>query len=153
MTLPNLATETRAEVTHDWSPARIYLVVSGIVLVVLGVAGLVLNRSFPTSPAAVDSAGSAWLFGVIQTNGWHSVAGLISGGVALGFAARAEWARLGATVKGLFYVGVTASLFITSPGTFLLVANAGDQVVHASLAIGGIATALATRTAATRRAR
>jgi hypothetical protein len=153
MTLPNLATETEVQVAHDWSPARIYLVVSGIVLLVLGVAGLGLNRSFPTSPNAVDSAGSGWLSGVIQTNGWHSVAALISGGAALGFATRAQWARLGAMVKGLFYVGVTTSLFITAPSTFLLVANAGDQVVHASLAVGGIATALATRTAATRRAR
>jgi hypothetical protein len=48
--------------------------------------------------------------------------------------------------KGVFYVSVTTSLFITDPSTFLLVSNAGDQIVHASLTIGGIATALATRT-------
>jgi hypothetical protein len=111
------------------------------------VAGLALDRSFPTSPGAVDSAGSGWLFGVLQTNGWHSVAALASGAVALGFATRPEWARLGAMVKGLFYVAVTTSLFITEPSTFLLVSNVGDQIVHASLAIGGIATALATRPA------
>jgi len=144
------ATAERA-VGHDWSPARIYLVASGISLLILGAAGLAVNRSFPTSPATVPSAGSGWLFGVIQTNGWHSVAGLISGAVALGFALKAEWARMGAIVKGLFYIGVTTSLFVTAPSTFLLVSNAGDQVVHASLAIGGIATAWATRTSPSER--
>jgi hypothetical protein len=138
--------ERSVGVAHEWSPARIYLVASGIFLLVVGVAGLALNRSFPTSPGAVDSAGSGWLFGVLQTNGWHSVGALVSSAAALGFAARAEWARLGAMVKGVLYVGLTTSLFITEPSTFLLVSNAGDQIVHASLAIGGIATALATRT-------
>jgi hypothetical protein len=140
-------TEQSVGVSLEWSPARIYLVASGIFLLMVGVAGLALNRSFPTSVGAVDSAGSGWLFGVLQTNGWHSVAALGSGAVALAFAARPEWARLGAMVKGLFYVGVTTSLFVTQPSTFLLVSNAGDQIVHASLAIGGIATALTTRTA------
>jgi uncharacterized protein DUF4383 len=147
----NVAAERPVAADYEWSPARIYLVASGIVLLILGVAGLALNRSFPTSPGAVGPAGSGWLFGVFQTNGWHSVAALGSGAVALAFATRAEWARLGAMVKGLFYVGVTTSLFITSPSTFLLVSNAGDQVVHASLAIGGIATAMATRTGAKER--
>jgi hypothetical protein len=133
-------------VVQEWSPARVYLVASGVLLLVLGVTGLALDQSFPTSPGAVDAAGSAWLFGVFQTNGWHSLAALASGAAALGFAARAEWARLGAMVKGLFYVVVTTSLFITEPSTVLLVSNIGDQIVHASLAIGGIATALATRT-------
>jgi hypothetical protein len=141
--------ERSVGVADEWTPARIYLVASGIFLLFVGVAGLVLDRSFPTSPGAVDSAGSGWLFGVLQTNGWHSVAALVSSAAALGFARRAEWARLGAMVKGVFYVVVTTSLLITEPSTFLLASNAGDQVVHASLAVGGIATALATRTGPT----
>jgi hypothetical protein len=135
-------------VARVWPPGRIYLVASGIFLLVVGVAGLALNRSFPTSSGAVDSAGSGWLFGVLETNGWHAVAALGSAAAALGFAARAEWARLGAMVKGVFYAAVTTSLFITDPSTFLLASNAGDQFVHASLAIGGSAAALATRTGA-----
>ena len=144
MTLPNVAAERSVSI-DEWSPARIYLVASGIFLVIVGVAGLAINRSFPTSPGAVGPAGSGWLFGVLQTNGWHSVAGLISGAVALGFASRPEWARMGAIVKGLFYISVTTSLFVAAPSTFLLVSNAGDQVVHALLAVGGIAAAWATR--------
>ena len=145
MGLANAAAERSVEAAQDWSPARIYLVASGVFLLILGVAGLAVNRSFPMSPGAVDNAGSGWLFGVLQTNGWHSVAALMSSAVALGFALRPEWARMGAIVKGLFYISVTTSLFITAPSTFLLVSNAGDQIVHASLAIGGIATAWATR--------
>jgi hypothetical protein len=142
-----VVTERSVRVVQEWSPARIYLVASGIFLLAIGLAGLALNRSFPTSTGAVDAAGSGWLFGVLQTNGWHSVAALFSSAAALGFAAKSQWARFGAMAKGVFYVAVTTSLFITEPSTFLLVSNAGDQVVHASLAIGGIATALATRQA------
>jgi hypothetical protein len=147
MRLRNAAAERSAEAAQGWSPARIYLVASGVFLLIVGVAGLAVNRSFPTSAGAVTSAGSGWLFGVLQTNGWHSVAGLASGAVALVFALKARWARTGAIVKGLFYISVTTSLFVAAPSTFLLVSNAGDQVVHASLAIGGIATAWATRPA------
>lgn len=143
-----MKTERSVAAVQEWSPARIYLVASGVFLLIIGAAGLALNQSFPTSPGAVDSAGSSWLFGVFQTNGWHSVAAVASGAVALGFAARAEWARLGAMAKGVFYVAVTTSLFITEPSRFLLVSNIGDQIVHASLAIAGIATALATRRSA-----
>src|SRR5947209_7348220 len=147
MRLRNAEAERSAATAQDWSPARIYLVASGILLLILGFAGLAVNRSFPTSPGTVTSAGSGWLFGALQTNGWHSVAALGSGAVALGFAIRAEWARMGAIVKGLFYISVTTSLFITAPSTFLLVSNAADQFVHASLAIGGIATAWLTPSA------
>jgi hypothetical protein len=145
MTASDVATVRSVRVADDWSPARIYLVVSGIFLLIVGVAGLVVNRSFPTSPGTVTSAGSGWLFGVFQTNGWHSVGALFSSAVALGFAVKPEWARLGAMFKGVFYVVVTTSFLITAPSTFLFVSNVGDQIVHASLAIGGIATALATR--------
>ncbi len=126
--------------TPQWSPARIYLVASGIVLLFLAVAGFAVNATFPTDPDQVHAT-SDHLFGILETNGWHNLAGLFSGLVALGFAVRPEWARLGALVKGIFYVVVTTSIAIEGGEMVLIASNAADQVVHASLAIGGLASA------------
>lgn len=129
---------------QEWSPARIYLVASGVFLLIVGAVGLVINQSFPTSPGAVKAAGSGWLLG-LETNGWHSVGALFSSVLALAFAMRPEWASFGAMVKGVFYATVTTALAVKDPSTFLFVSNTADQIVHATLALGGIATALATR--------
>lgn len=128
-----------------WSPARLYLVISGVFLVSIAVIGVALDRSFPTSPDAVGA--SRWVLGIFETNGWHTTAAFLSAAAAFAFALRPGWARFGAMTKGIFYVAVTTSLLLVEPSTFLLVSNAADQVVHASLAIGGIATALMTRRA------
>lgn len=136
------AARARPALGSSWSPARWYLVVSGIGLLLLGGIGFALNASFPTSSA--EFGDSAHLFGVFETNGWHNAAALASGVIALGFAADERWARLGAFVKGALYVVVTTALFLTEPGTFLVASNTADQVLHASLAVGGIAMGLAT---------
>ncbi len=127
-----------------WSPARIYLVASGIFLVVSSAVGFAVDSSFPASAAEVDSAGSGHIFGIFETNGWHNLAAVISGAIALGFAARPEWARAGALLKGAMYVAVTTSIAIWGPETFKIASNAADQVVHASLAVTGLAAGLAT---------
>ncbi len=136
-------TGTNASV-DQWSPARLYLVISGIFLLALAAVGFAYSRAFPTSPGEV-AEGAREVFGVFLTNGWHNLAGLLSAVVAFGFAVRPEWARTGALVKGLFYVGVTSSLLIVDAELVLLGSNWADQIVHASLAIGGLATGLATR--------
>jgi hypothetical protein len=134
---------TRTQEAEPWSPARRYLVISGVFLLALAAVGFAYSRSFPTSPDAV-AGGTREILGVLLTNGWHNLAGLLSGVVALGFAIRPEWARTGALVKGVFYVGVTTSLLITDARTLLLGSNWADQIIHASLAVGGLATGLAT---------
>lgn len=73
-----------------------------------------------------------------------NLAGVLSGVVALGFAIRPEWARAGALLKGAFYVAVTTSLLVVDARTLWLGSNWADQTIHASLAVGGIATGLAT---------
>jgi hypothetical protein len=136
-------TGLRAHETERWSPARWYLVISGVFLLALAAVGFAYSRSFPTSPDAV-AEGTREALGVLFTNGWHNLASVLSGVVALGFALRPEWARTGALVKGVFYVGVTTSLLLVDAKTFLLASNWADQIIHASLAVGGIATGLAT---------
>jgi Domain of unknown function (DUF4383) len=130
--------------SSEWSPARLYLVISGIGLVLIAGLGFLYDRSFPASADEVPSAGSGYIFGILETNGWHNLNGVISGVIALGFALRPEWARVGALFKGTLYVVVTSAIAIWGPETLLIASNTADQIAHASLAVGGIATGLLT---------
>lgn len=127
-----------------WSPARVYLVASGVFLVVAGLIGFTVNSAFPATPADVESAGSGHIFGVFETNGWHNLSTIISGALAFAFAVRPEWARLGALVKGVMYLSVTASIAIWGPETFKIASNGADQVVHATLGVTALAAAALT---------
>lgn len=126
-----------------WSPARLYLVISGLSLLVIAVAGFTVSNSFPTAAEEVGSD-SGHIFGLFETNGWHNAAGLSSGLIALALAAKPAWARFGALLKGSIYVVVTTSVAFWGGEFFLIASNTADQVLHASLAIAGIATGLMT---------
>lgn len=126
-----------------WTPARLYLVLSGVGLLVIAAAGFIVSSSFPTAAEEVGSR-SGHIFGIFETNGWHNLAGLSSGVLALGLAAKPEWARFGALLKGSIYVVVTTSIAIWGGDVFLVASNTADQVLHAALAIGGISAGLIT---------
>ena len=127
-----------------WSPARIYLVASGVFLVVSALLGFAVNSSFPATPDAVESAGSGHILGIFETNGLHNLTAMISGAIALGFAVKPEWARTGAFFKGVMYVAVTVSIAVWGPETFKFASNGADQVVHGALGVAGLGAALAT---------
>jgi hypothetical protein len=141
--VPRTVTQSNTRV-QAWSPARIYLVVSGVFLVAVSVVGFVVNSTFPIGADEVGTAGSGYTLGVFETNGWHNLAGLVSGIVALGFALKPEWARVGALLKGTLYVIVTTSIAIWGGETFWLASNTADQIVHGTLAVTGLAAGLAT---------
>ncbi len=111
----------------------------------LGIAGLVYDQTFPIGAAAAERAGSEHVFGIFETNGWHSVAALLVGVIAMYFLFYPGRARDAALAIGLFHVGIAASLVVWEPTTFWLASNTADQVVHASTAVGGIASGLLTR--------
>lgn len=127
-----------------WSPARVYLVASGIVLVLAGAVGFGVNSAFPATSADVHAAGSGHIFGVFETNGWHNLSSMISGVIALGFALRPEWARTGAFVKGVLYTAVTVSIALWGPEAFRIASNTADQIVHGTFAVTGLAAGAAT---------
>ncbi len=141
---PQIAMSSRSGVRQVWSPARIYLVASGVFLLVIAMAGFMINRTFPIGAAEFRSAESHHVFGVLETNGWHNLLGIIGALLALGFAIRPQWSRFGALFKGWIYVGVTAVLAIWSGDTFWVASNNADQVVHAALAVGGLVTGFLT---------
>jgi hypothetical protein len=127
----------------------VYLAVSGVYLIVLSGAGFLYDSSFPTSSEHVmhDLA-----FGVFETNGWHNVAGLLFGLIAIAFLVRPEWARVGAVIVGVPNAIVFVAFALWDPRTFLIASNGADQVVHAALGFGGILAALATRSSFARNA-
>jgi hypothetical protein len=134
----------QATTTASWSPARLYLVVSGVFLLILGVIGFALTTAFPTGAGEVDGAGSGHILGIFETNGWHNLAALGSGAVSLAFALRPETARLGAFVKGGFYVAVTSSIALWGGETFWIASNTADQFLHGAMAVGGLTTGFMT---------
>lgn len=134
-----------AAANRRWSPARIFLLVVAVAYVPLGIAGLIVDQSFPIGAAAAERAGSGLAFGIFESNGWHAVASLVIAVIAVYFIANPRRAREAAMAIGLFHVGITVSLMLWDPSTFWLASNFADQVVHASSAIGGVGSALLTR--------
>ena len=128
----------------DWSPARIFLAVSAAYHFVLGSAGLVIDQTFPVGKGATEHAGSERIFGIFETNGWHSVAGLLVGFVSLYFVLRPDRAREGALGVGLSQLFVVVAFAVVPPSTFWFASNRADQVIHALTTIGGIGSALLT---------
>ena len=128
-----------------WTPARWYLLVFAIAHLPLGVAGLVVDRSFPTGADAARTGDAAHVFGVLETNGWHSLAALLLGLVAAAVVRRPGRARLVALAVGVGHVGIVVQLALWHPSTFWFASNGADQVVHVSSAVGGVVAGLRTR--------
>ncbi len=128
----------------SWTPARIFMAISAVWHLPLGIAGLVVDQTFPVGAQATATAGSEHIFGIFETNGWHSLAALVLGVVSLLFAWRPERARAAALVIGGLHVGIVASLILWGAATFWLASNTSDQVVHSATAIGGLVSGLMT---------
>jgi hypothetical protein len=100
------------------SPAELYLWVWGAALVFLGVGSLVVHPDF-----AVGHGVTGARFLGVETNGWHGVAGLAAGILALAYARSRRWAPTVAMV-----VGVVAGLV---PGVVFVIS--GDRSVALGL--------------------
>ncbi len=136
---------THGAETSTWSPARVFLLASAVWHLPLGIIGLAVDQTFPLDSEAAAHAGSAHLFGIFETNGWHSLAALFLGLVSVYFLMRPEASRAAALVIGVGHVGIVAALILWDPSTFLLASNWADQIVHSATAVGGIVSALMTR--------
>ena len=130
---------------QSWSPARTFLAASAAYHLLLAIVGLAIDQTFPLGADAAAHAGSEHVFGIFETNGWHSLAALLLGVVSLYFAQRPTRAREAAFAVGLSQLLVVVALSVLPPSTFLFASNGADQVVHTSTAIGGIGSALLTR--------
>jgi hypothetical protein len=129
----------------DWSPACWFLLAFAIVHLPLGVAGLVVDRSFPIGAGAARVGDSGHAFGVFETNGWHSLGALLLGILAAATVVSPGRARPVALAIGAVHVWLVVSLVLWDPSNFWIASNDADQIVHASSAAGGLASGLLTR--------
>ena len=111
----------------------------------LGVAGVAIDQTFPIGADATAHAGSDHVFGIFETNGWHSSAALLIGFISLYFTLRPARVREGALFVGISQLAVVVTFALMSPATFWFASNGADQVIHAITAFGGIGSAVLTR--------
>jgi hypothetical protein len=134
-----------ARETSAWTPARIFMAISALFHIPVGFAGFITDRTFPIGAHATARARSGHVFGVFETNGWHTLGALIVGVVSLYFALRPNHAREGALGLGAGHVGLWVALVLWDPSTFWLASNGADQIVHSITAVGGIGSGLLTK--------
>ena len=123
------------------------MLVSALYHLPLGILGLLADRTFPIGSSATTEAGSGFVLGVFETNGWHSLAALLLGVVSAYYVLRPRGARSAALVIGLGHVALFVALAVWPPETFWLASNGADQVIHGTTAVAATTAALLTRPA------
>lgn len=121
------------------SPAKLYALLVGAVLVIAGIVGFAYSSSFG-SPGEVDA-----VFGILDVNAWHNIVHIATG--LLGLALFRTAAREYALGIGAVYLVVTIWGFIVGDGGSILgfiPVNTEDNVLHLLLGLAGIAAGLAT---------
>ena len=138
---------------EEATPARLYCLLVGGVLVIAGIIGFFYEASFATG----DSIKTQDVFGVLSVNGWHNLVHIGIGVILLVAAGSA--ARPAALFVGVLYIVLCVFGFIaTSHGGITFVAkddvlfklvpvNNEDNVLHLILGITGVIAAFATRPA------
>jgi len=133
------------------SPARLYCLLVGAVLVIAGIIGFFYEASFATG----DSIRTSDVFGVLSVNGWHNLVHIAIGALLLVCAGTA--ARGAALFVGVLYIALCILGFIaTGNGGIAFVAendtlfklvpvNNEDNVLHLILGITGVIAYLASR--------
>jgi hypothetical protein len=136
---------------EEASPARLYCLLVGAVLVIAGIIGFFYEASFATG----DSIRSEDVFGVLSVNGWHNLVHIAIGALLLIAAGSA--ARGAALFVGLLYIVLCALGFIATSDNgigfiaendtlFRLVpVNNEDNVLHLILGITGVIAFYASR--------
>ena len=122
--------------------ARLYGLVLGALLCLLGVAGFFYDASFHTG----STLSSDYLAGTLLVNGWRNVLYIATGMLALGFAGRAP--RTTAYALGGFYLALAIwGIVETNRGIGdilgLLPLGDRDNVFHLIIGLLGVAAGLA----------
>ncbi len=135
--MPDQSDQRREAEGNGPGPARLFALGAGVVLSLLGVLGFFYDAGFDTGKQlAADDVG-----GILVVNGWSNVVYLVSGLLALGFAARHPRRTAGAV--GLFYL-VLGLWGLTQTdhdiGSILEVIPLRDEDNLFHLLIGGLGT-------------
>jgi Domain of unknown function (DUF4383) len=125
--------------TTDRTPAQLYALLFGAVLLVVGIVGFAADSSFGSGS---DVDGSNLI--AFEVNGWHNLVHLASGAVGLLLARTVSGARAFALGFGAIYLVVTLWGFIDGNAVLWLVpVNTPDNFLHLALGTLGIAAGLA----------
>ena len=125
--------------THERTPAQLYALLFGAVLLLVGVVGFAADSSFGTGS---DVEGSNLI--AFEVNGWHNLVHIASGIAGLALAGTVAGARTFALGFGAVYGVVTLWGFIDGNSVLgLIPVNAADNFLHLAIAALGIAAGLA----------
>jgi hypothetical protein len=128
------------------SPAQVYALVFGVLLVAVGIAGFFWSASFATGVGAGVEQG--FVLGVLAVNGWHNVVHLVTGVIGLAVARSRSASRAYALGLGLIYLVITLLGFVavTNDTIVGLVAiNLEDNFLHLAIGLAGVGAGLATQ--------
>jgi hypothetical protein len=121
------------------TPAQLYALLFGIVLLVVGILGFIADASFG---AGSDVQGDDFI--IFEVNGWHNLVHIASGLLGLALWRRNETARAYALGFGAVYLVVTIWGFITGDQVLWLIpVDTADNILHLLIAGAGIAAGLA----------
>ena len=127
------------------SPAQLYALVIGAVLVAAGIVGFFYEASFAVGDETLRERDA--VLGILEVNGWHNVVHLASGALGLAVAGSYAGSRAYALGLGLVYVLVTILGFAYGDGDSifnLIPINTEDNILHLLIAVAGIGAYLAT---------
>ena len=132
----------RDETYRDSSPASLYAVLIGAVLLVAGIIGFFYSASFG-SPGNVDA-----VLGILAVNAWHNLVHILSGVLGLAaFASGPRASRTYALVFGVVYILVAIWGFIIGSGESILgflPVNTEDNILHVLIGVAGLGAGFAT---------
>jgi hypothetical protein len=126
------------------SPARIFCLVVGATLVLVGLLGFLAESKFDTSSGGDGGALDGEKLILFEVNGWHNVVHIASGVFLLALMRRHDTARIAALSFGAIYGVVTVIGLIDGKDVIgLIPVNPADNVLHIVLAVAALAAGLA----------
>jgi hypothetical protein len=126
------------------SPAQLFALGLGALLVIVGVAGFFWSASFAVGTGA--RVEQDFVLGLLAVNGWHNLVHLVTGAIGLAVAESHNAARAYALVVGAVYIVITILGFIQEDAIIGLVAiNTEDNILHVLIGVAGVGAGLATR--------
>jgi Domain of unknown function (DUF4383) len=126
---------------EERSPAQVYALLFGVVLVAAGVLGFFYEASFD----AGDDLKADKVLGILAVNGWHNLVHILTGLLGLAVAGSYGNARIYAYGLGIVYVALgLIGLFGTETLIDLVPLNDEDNVLHLLIGVTGIGAGLAT---------
>jgi len=127
--------------TAERTPAQIYALTFGVVLLAVGILGFFVDTSFGTG----SSVDGDKLIG-FEVNGWHNLVHIASGLLGLALWSRPSTARLYALGFGAVYLVVTIWGFISGEHVLWLIpVNTADNFLHLAIAATGLLAGFASR--------